>query len=168
MRRHSGWTCWKLSNCRRWDQGAKSHLHGPDKAGGVSFANHYQWLYMCSSDVNHASNAQSCFGWVFQNEEESWESQIKSIQQQRDRRRGERPFARKACCSTSSLVSRSCWLMIWVKGMNIPCASGNCTMAACFALTRTRRWQRAWQGFERAKAEEYAQVRLPPKYYRLI
>lgn len=69
------------------------------------------------------------------------------VQQERERERA----ARKACCSTSSLVSHSCWLMTWVKGMNIPCASGNCRMAACFALTRTGRWQRACKGWKGKK-----------------
>ena len=35
--------------------------------------------------------------------------------------------------------------------MNIPCASGNCRMAACFALTRTGRWQRACKGLKGKK-----------------
>lgn len=106
-------------------------------------------LSICNGDVNHTSNALSWIWlgvWRWELRERfdvltvTWTESSK-----RER------AARKACCSTSSLVSHSCWLMIWVKGMNIPCASGNCRMAACFALTRTGRWQRACKGLKGKK-----------------
>lgn len=139
-------------------QGAKSHLHGPDKARlGVWFGVSHFWWWS-SFGVFQFATAMSIipamhshgFGWVF--EDESWEKGLTSwLSHEQSPARERERAARKACCSTSSLVSHSCWLMTWVKGMNIPCASGNCRMAACFALTRTGRWQRACKGWKGKK-----------------